>query len=253
MSPPPDRATLLRLIAFLDLTALDATDTPETVARLCAKARQPLADHPGVHCAAVCVWPNFAGEAASRLHRSGLDIACVAAAFPSGQSPLAAKRLEIEHAVAAGATEIDIPFPRGRFLAGDHGNLLAELVAMKNSCGNAHLKVILETCDLPDEASIRAACGFALRAGADFLKTSTGKGRHGATLEHTRILLEEARAWREASGKVIGVKPAGGIRTAEQAMEYLELAAPFFDELTPAVFRIGASSLLDDLLAKAGA
>jgi deoxyribose-phosphate aldolase len=194
------------------------------------------------------VWPNFAATAREALAGTPVRVACVAAAFPYSQSPLAAKTTEVESAVAAGAQEIDVAIPRGLFLSGRHDLVGAELRAIRTACVTATLKVILETCDLPDADAIRAVCRIAVDAGADFLKTSTGMGRHGATLEHTRILLEEARAGSERTGRPIGVKPAGGIRTAAHALEFLALADEFFGHATPDQFRIGASSLLDDIL-----
>lgn len=238
-----------RLIGLLDLTTLGPTDTDADVRALAARASAPITGRPDIRCAAVCVWPNFANVAADAVKGSGLEVACVAGAFPFSQAPLAVKVAEVAAAVAAGASEIDIAINRGLFLSGRHDELRAEIAAMKAACGAAHLKVILETCDLPDEAAIRTACHIALEGGADFLKTSTGKGRHGATLAHTRILLEEAAAWTKAIGKPIGVKPAGGIRTHTEASAYFELAAEFFGEVSAENFRIGASTLLDDLIA----
>lgn len=246
MTPDP---RLARLVGLLDLTTLGATDTADDVRRLAARAARPFPGRPGLHCAAVCVWPNFAATARAALADSPVRVACVAAGFPFAQSPLAAKLAEVAAAVAAGADEIDVAIPRGTFLAGDHAALAAELRAIREACGPARLKVILETCDLPGEAAIRTACRLAVAAGADFLKTSTGKGARGATPADTRILLEEARAATAATGRPIGVKPAGGIRTTDQALAYLELADEFLGTATPDNFRLGASSLLDELLA----
>jgi deoxyribose-phosphate aldolase len=242
--------TARKLIPFLDLTTLGTTDTVETVRALAARATRPVADAPDVHCAALCTWPNFAAEAARALRGSQVELACVAAAFPCSQAPLEAKLREIELTVAAGATEIDIAVPRGLILAGDHKSLADELRAMKTACGPAHLKVILETCDLGTDETIREACRIALECGADFLKTSTGMGRHGATPDHARLLFEAARDWHAATGRIIGVKPAGGIRTYADALIYHDLATTHLPEVTPATFRLGASSLLDDLLAQ---
>lgn len=238
-----------RLIGLLDLTTLGPTDTDADVKTLAARAITPVPTRPEIRCAAVCVWPNFASVATEAVKGSGLDVACVAGAFPFSQAPIAVKVAEVAAAVAAGATEIDIAINRGLFLSGRHDELRAEIAAMKAACGSAHLKVILETCDLPDEAAIHIACRIALEGGADFLKTSTGKGQRGATLAHTRILLEEATAWTKAIGKPIGVKPAGGIRTHADASAYYDLASELFGEVTPQNFRIGASTLLDELIA----
>jgi len=247
-------ANLLHLITLLDLTALSSTDNEDTIEELCQRAVDPLGyDHDLENppsCAAVCVWPNFAELAAELTEGTPVAVACVAGGFPFSQSPLAAKIAEIHHAVDAGATEIDIAINRGAFLAGELELVHDEIAAMKQACSGAHLKTILETCDLPNADAIRQAAQIALQAGTDFLKTSTGKGSGGATLNATAILLEEAAAWQRATGKAIGVKPAGGIRTATEAFEYTALA----EKLNPPViadnFRIGASSLLDDILAQ---
>jgi deoxyribose-phosphate aldolase len=239
-----------RLIGLLDLTSLGATDTAREVEALVARAVSPVPGRPDIRCAAVCVWPNFAATARRALSGSDVQLACVAGAFPFSQAPLAVKTAEIRAAVGAGATEIDIAISRGLFLAGEHDELREEIAAMKAACGPAHLKVILETCDLPDDDAIRTACQLALEGGADFLKTSTGKGRHGATLAHTRLLLEAATDWTARHGVRIGVKAAGGIRTADEAIAYHALAAEFFPAVTADHFRIGASSLLDDLVAR---
>jgi deoxyribose-phosphate aldolase len=239
------------LIPFLDLTTLGTTDSADDVRALAKRAMQPVVGDPAIHCAALCTWPNFAEVGVEALAGSPVVLACVAAAFPCSQASLDVKVREIELAVAAGAREIDIAIPRGLLLAGDTVSLRAELEAMKAACGAAHLKVILETCDLGEAGTIRTACRLALEAGADFLKTSTGMGRHGATPEHAKILFEAARDWHAETSKIIGVKPAGGIRTYADALVYHELASSHLPEVTPATFRLGASSLLDDLLAQA--
>jgi deoxyribose-phosphate aldolase len=253
-NPPPDagdasrQARLRRLVGLLDLTSLGSTDHPASVRRLCQRARWPAEAVPELHCAAVCVWPNLAAAARDALADNRVRIACVAAGFPASQSPLAVKTAEVRAAIDAGADEIDVAISRGAFLAGDHARVADELAALRRACGGATLKVILETCELPDPVAIRMASRLAIEAGADFLKTSTGKGSAGATPEHTRILFEEARTGTEAGGRVIGVKAAGGIRTAAQALDYLALADEFLGTAGPDQFRIGASSLLDDLL-----
>jgi len=241
------------LIPFLDLTTLGTCDTPAEVDAVARRAQAPLAGRPELHCAALCTWPNFAAAAARTLAGSPVKLACVAAAFPCSQAPLEIKRREIELAVAAGADEIDIAIPRGLALAGDFAALAAELRAMKAACGPARLKVILETCDLQQPALIREVCRIALECGADFLKTSTGMGRHGATPDHARLLFEAARDWHAATGQVIGVKPAGGIRRFSEALLYHQLAVEHLPVVTPDSFRLGASSLLDDLLRAPGA
>jgi len=239
---------LARLIGLLDLTTLGATDTEQEVQALAARAISPVPGRPEIRCAAVCVWPNFAGTVSRALDGSGVQTACVAGAFPFSQAPLAVKVTEVRAAVEAGATEIDIAISRGLFLSGRHDELREEIAAMKTASGIAHLKVILETCDLPGDEAIRTACRLALEGGADFLKTSTGKGKHGATLPHTRLLLEAATEWNAAYGRSVGVKAAGGIRTVEEALAYLDLAKTFFPEVTANHFRIGASTLLDSLV-----
>ena len=240
--------SISRLIGLLDLTALGATDTEEEVQALAVRAISPVPGRPEIHCAAVCVWPNFAGTVRRALEESGVETACVAGAFPFSQAPLAVKTAEVRAAVEAGATEIDIAISRGLFLSGRHDELREEIAAMKAACGSAHLKVILETCDLPNDEAIRSACRLAFEGGADFLKTSTGKGKHGATLPHTRLLLEAATEWNASQGGSVGVKAAGGIRTVEEALAYLDLAEAFFPEVTANHFRIGASTLLDSLV-----
>ena len=249
-----NHSDLLHLITLLDLTALGSTDSESTIEDLCQRAIDPLGldhdlDEPP-SCAAVCVWPNFAELAAELTEGTPVAVACVAGGFPFSQSPLAAKIAEIHHAVGGGATEIDIAINRGAFLSGELEQVHDEIAAMKQACSGAHLKTILETCDLPNPDAIRQAAQIALQAGTDFLKTSTGKGSGGATLADTAILLEEAAAWQQASGKAIGVKPAGGIRTATEAFEYTALAEKLHPPVVNENFRIGASSLLDDILAE---
>jgi deoxyribose-phosphate aldolase len=239
----------LDLIPFLDLTTLGTTDTPATVQHLARRAIAPAPERPDLQCAAVCTWPNYAGIASQILNGTPVRLACVAAAFPCSQSPLEIKVREIETAVATGAGEIDIAIHRGMALSRDFDALATELRAMKTACGHAHLKVILETCDLHDPALIRDVCQLALECGADFLKTSTGMGKHGATLSDARILFQAASDWFASTGQIVGVKPAGGIRTFTEARQYHDLALEFLPSVSPDTFRIGASSLLDDLLA----
>lgn len=243
----------LDLIPFLDLTTLGTTDTLDTVEALARRAIAPVDGRQDLHCAALCTWPNFAGGAAKLLGGTPVKLACVAAAFPCSQSPLEIKAQEIKTAVAAGADEIDIAIHRGMALSRDFGALSTELREMKRACGDAHLKVILETCDLGDPVLIRDVCQLALECGADFLKTSTGMGKHGATLDHARILFQAAGEWHATTGRSVGVKPAGGIRSFSDACAYYELALDHLPSVTSDTFRIGASSLLDDLLANASA
>ena len=200
--------------------------------------------------AAVCVYPSMVPVAAGVLAGSGVHLASVATAFPSGQAPLDVKLADTRDAVAGGADEIDMVISRGAFLAGDYGRVFDEIVAVKEAAGPAHLKVILETGELVTYDNVRRAAWLAMLAGADFVKTSTGKISPAATLPVTMLLLEAVRDWHDLTGRVVGVKPAGGIRTAKDAIKHLvlvhETAGP--EWLDPDRFRLGASSLLNDLL-----
>lgn len=239
---------LHRIISLMDLTTLSSTDTRSVVEVLCKKAVSPLPASPSLHCVAVCVWSNFAEIASTALQGSSVALACVAAAFPHCQAPLQVKIDEIRYAVDHGATEIDVTINRGDFLTGQHNKVFDELHALKLACGHAHLKVILEVCELPDVEAVGCASDIALRAGADFIKTSTGKGSSGASLDTTAIMLETVVNFTQSTGKTVGVKVAGGIRTTDQALAYLQLADRFLGIAIPQNFRIGASSLLDDIL-----
>mgnify|MGYP001388190929 FL=1 len=238
-------------ISMVDLTTLEGADTPGKVRALCAKAVRPDPADPSVpKVAAVCVYPDLAGVAAGALAGSGVAVASVATAFPSGRAPLEAKLADTRAAVAAGATEIDMVIDRGAFLAGDYLAVFEEIAEVKRACGEAHLKVILETGELATYDNVRRASWLAMRAGADFIKTSTGKVSPAATPAVTLVMLEAVRDFHAATGRRVGVKPAGGIRTTKDAIRYLvlvnEVAGP--DWLPPRHFRIGASSLLNDLL-----
>jgi len=237
-------------ISMVDLTTLEGADTPGKVRALAAKALRP--DPTDATCptaAAVCVYPDLAATARAvvgdRLH-----VASVAAAFPSGRSSLEVKLREVADATAAGADEIDMVIDRGAFLTGRVQQVFDEIVAVKQACGPAHLKVILETGELATYDNVRRASWLAMLAGADFIKTSTGKVQPAATLPVTMVMLEAVRDFRAATGRQVGVKPAGGIRSAKDAVRHLvvinEVAGP--DWLDPDWFRIGASSLLNDLL-----
>ncbi|QQL44950.1 deoxyribose-phosphate aldolase [Sulfuriroseicoccus oceanibius] len=249
-----DHTKLLQLITLLDLTTLTAVDNEDDVAMLCQRAVEPLGYDHGLEnppsCAAVCVWPVFAGLAADITEGTSVGVACVAGGFPFAQTPLTSKISEIHYAVDEGASEIDVAINRGAFLAGELEEVHDEIAAMKDACSGAHLKVILETCDLPHEDAVRQAAQIALQAGADFLKTSTGMGRAGATMADVGVLLEEAVAWEAATGRAVGVKAAGGIKSAYDALDYVELANSLHGPVSPVNFRIGASSLLDDVLAQ---
>ncbi|WP_344935428.1 deoxyribose-phosphate aldolase [Sphaerisporangium flaviroseum] len=247
-------------ISMVDLTTLEGADTAGKVRAMCAKAVQPDPGDPSVpKVAAVCVYPDLVAEAVHALGRSGVRVASVATAFPSGRSSLDVKVGDTALAVAAGADEIDMVIDRGAFLSGDYRKIFEEIVAIKAACargesaagkGDPHLKVILETGELQTYDNVRRASWLAMLAGADFIKTSTGKVSPAATLPVTLVMLEAVRDFRLQTGRMVGVKPAGGIRTTKDAIKYLvlvnETAGP--DWLDPDWFRLGASSLLNDLL-----
>ncbi|MEV8513883.1 deoxyribose-phosphate aldolase [Dactylosporangium sp. NPDC051484] len=238
-------------IRMVDLTTLEGSDTPGKVRALCAKAVRPdPADATCPSAAAICVYPAMIQVAAEALRGTGVHLASVATAFPSGQAPLSVKLADTRAAVADGADEIDMVISRGAFLAGRYAEVHDEIAAVKEACGDAHLKVILETGELATLDNVRRASWLAMLAGADFIKTSTGKVQPAATLPVTLVMLEAVRDFRAETGRIIGVKPAGGIRTAKDAIKYLvlvnETAGP--DWLDPDLFRFGASTLLNDLL-----
>jgi deoxyribose-phosphate aldolase len=236
-------------IRMVDLTTLEGADTPGKVRALCAKARRPDPTDPSCPpVAAVCIYPSMVPVAVAA--NPGTHIASVATAFPSGQAALPVKLADVADAVKAGADEIDMVINRGAFLSGRYLEVFEEIVAVKQECGPAHLKVILETGELSTYDNVRRASWLAMIAGADFIKTSTGKVSPAATPPVTLVMLEAVRDFRAATGRQVGVKPAGGIRTAKDAIKYLvlvnETAGP--DWLHPDWFRFGASSLLNDLL-----
>lgn len=238
-------------ISMMDLTTLEGKDTPGKVLSMCRKAMRPserLTDVPS--CAAVCVYPNLVPIAKRALEGSSVKVASVATAFPSGQSPLAVKLDDVRRAVGFGADEIDMVIDRGAFLRGDYGKVFDEIAATKEACGKAHLKVILETGELGTYDAIRLASAIAIEAGGDFIKTSTGKVQPAATLPVTLLMLEVIRDYQDAGWRNIGMKPAGGVRSAKQALQYLcvvqETMGP--EWLDPDLFRFGASALLNDVL-----
>ncbi|KWX02458.1 deoxyribose-phosphate aldolase [Carbonactinospora thermoautotrophica] len=238
-------------IRVIDLTTLEGQDTPGKVRALCAKARRPDPSDPSVpQVAAVCVYPDLVPVAKQHLAGTPIKVASVATAFPSGRASRQVKIADTRDAVAAGADEIDMVIDRGAFLAGRYLQVFEEIRAVKDACGDAHLKVILETGELATYDNVRRASWLAMLAGADFIKTSTGKVQSAATLPVTLVMLEAVRDFRAATGRQVGVKPAGGIRTAKDAIRYLVLVNETAGEdwLDPAWFRIGASSLLNDLL-----
>ncbi len=243
-------------ITMIDLTTLEGADTPGKVKALCAKARHPdPADATTPPVAAVCVYNDLVGIAKEALGSSGVHVAAVATAFPSGRASLPVKLADTADAVAAGADEVDMVIDRGAFLSGRYLQVHDEIAAVKRACTGAdgreaHLKVILETGELQTYDNVRRASWLAMVAGADFIKTSTGKIAPAATLPVTLVMLEAVRDFRSATGRQVGVKPAGGIRTTKDALKYLVLVNETVGEdwLDPAWFRLGASSLLNDLL-----
>jgi deoxyribose-phosphate aldolase len=238
-------------IRMVDLTTLEGQDTPGKVRALASKAMRPdPADTSCPQVAAVCVYPDMVGIAKETLGSSGVHVAAVATAFPSGRAALDIKLADTRDAVDAGADEIDMVIDRGAFLAGRYLQVFEEIVAVREACRDAHLKVIFETGELQTYDNVRRASWLAMMAGGHFIKTSTGKVQPAATLPVTLVMLEAVRDFREATGQMIGVKPAGGIRTSKDAIKYLvmvnEVAGP--DWLDPDWFRFGASTLLNDLL-----
>ena len=237
-------------ISMVDLTTLEGMDTPGKVRALCAKALRPDPTDPTTpHVAAVCVYGDMASVARESVG-DALHVAAVATAFPSGRASLDVKLTDTREAVAAGADEIDMVIDRGAFLAGHYLDVYDEIVAVKEACGTAHLKVIFETGELRTYDNVRRASWLAMLAGADFIKTSTGKVSPAATPPVTLILLEAVRDWHRVTGRYVGVKPAGGIRTTKDAIRYLVMINEVCGEawLTPDLFRFGASALLNDLL-----
>jgi deoxyribose-phosphate aldolase len=243
-------AGLKLAIAMMDLTTLEGKDTPGKVVAMCRKAMLPHERIDVPSCAAVCVYPNLVPIAKRALGGSSVKVASVATAFPSGQSPLSVKLDDVRRAVGFGADEIDMVIDRGAFLRGDYGKVFDEISKTKEACGAAHLKVILETGELGTYDAVRLASEIAIDAGADFIKTSTGKVQPAATLPVTLVMLETIRDHMDRGGRMIGMKPAGGVRTAKQALQYLcvvnETLGP--DWLDPTWFRFGASALLNDVL-----
>jgi deoxyribose-phosphate aldolase len=235
-------------ISMIDLTTLEGQDTRGKVRALCAKARRPGGGAPPV--AAVCVYPDLVEVACAGVAGSGVLVASVATAFPSGRAAREVKLADVGSAVAAGADEVDMVIDRGAFLSGRYLDVHDEIVAVKSACGDARLKVILETGELATLDNARRASWLAMLAGADFIKTSTGKVAPAATPPVTLVMLEAVRDFLGFAGRQVGVKPAGGIRTAKDAIRYLVLVNETAGEswLDPRFFRVGASSLLNDLL-----
>jgi deoxyribose-phosphate aldolase len=238
-------------VRMMDLTTLEGKDTPGKIRALCAKARRPDPTDPTIpSVAALCVYPARIRDARAGLEGSGIRVASVATGFPSGQTFVDLKVAETRQALEAGADEIDMVIDRGAFLSGDYGAVFDEVVAVKAAAGPAHLKVILETGELETLDNVRRASILAMAAGADFIKTSTGKVTPAATLPVSLVMLEAIRDFERQTGRAVGMKPAGGIRTSKEAIAYLvvlyETLGPRW--MTPERFRFGASSLLNDVL-----
>lgn len=238
-------------IGMVDLTTLEGSDTPGKVRALCSKAMRPdPADTSCPHTAAVCVYGDLVGVAKDALAGSAVKVAAVATAFPSGRASHAVRLADTAEAAAAGADEIDMVIDRGAFLAGRYLQVFEDIVGIRAACGDAHLKVIFETGELQTYDNVRRMSWLAMLAGAHFIKTSTGKIQPAATLPVTMVMVQAVRDYRAATGRQVGVKPAGGIRSSKDAIKYLvmvnEVAGP--DWLDPDWFRFGASTLLNDLL-----
>jgi deoxyribose-phosphate aldolase len=251
-------AWLLRAISCMDLTTLSGDDSAERVKRLCAKARRPLQDHLvkalgieelNLTTGAVCVYHAFVETAVKALEGSGIPVAAVSTGFPAGLSPLETRVEEIRRSVAAGASEIDIVITRAHVFNGEWNALYDEVAAFKEACGPAHMKAILGTGDLLTLRNVARASWVAMMAGSDFIKTSTGKEAVNATLPVSLVMVRAIREYAERTGMYVGYKPAGGIKTAKQSLDWLalmkdELGRPW---LEPSLFRFGASSMLADI------
>ncbi|HET7735280.1 MAG TPA: deoxyribose-phosphate aldolase [Nocardioidaceae bacterium] len=238
-------------IRMVDLTTLEGADTPGKVRALATKAMRPdPADPTCPQVAAVCVYPDLVAVAKETLGDSGVNVAAVATAFPSGRAAMDIKLADTRDAVEAGADEIDMVIDRGAFLAGHYMQVFEEIAQTREACGRAHLKVIFETGELQTYDNVRRASWLAMMAGAHFIKTSTGKVQPAATLPVTLVMLEAVRDWREQTGHMVGVKPAGGIRTSKDAIKYLVMVNEICgdDWLDPDWFRFGASTLLNEIL-----
>jgi deoxyribose-phosphate aldolase len=251
-------AWLLRAITVIDLTTLSGDDTPGNVRRLCAKARQPVrpellealgVSHLGLTTGAICVYHAYVGTAVEALRGSGIPVAAVSTGFPAGLSPLRERLAEIRASVADGATEIDTVITRAHVLRGEWEALYDEVKAMREACGDAHLKVILATGELATLTNVARASEVAMQAGADFIKTSTGKEGVNATLPFALVMSRAIRAYHERTGHLVGFKPAGGIRAAKGVLEFQYVMKEELGDrwLKPDLFRVGASALLTDI------
>ncbi|MEM7278374.1 MAG: deoxyribose-phosphate aldolase [Pseudomonadota bacterium] len=245
------RAALLMTLSMIDLTTLEGQDTPGKVRQLCQKAKHLHDTMPGLpNVAAVCVYPTMVATAKKALTGTDIQVASVATAFPSGMAPLEIKLTETRQAVEAGADEIDMVISRGAFLSGELDKVFDEIVAVKEACGEAHLKVILETGELGTLDRVRSASMLAMYAGADFIKTSTGKIQPAATMPVTLVMLQAINDYYRKTGRQVGMKPAGGISNSKLALHYLVMLKETLGDawLTPTWFRFGASSLANDVL-----
>lgn len=246
-----ERKAMSTILSCIDLTTLEGSDTSEKISTICKKARSihEIADGlPDV--AAVCFYPTFVMQAKKELEGSDVQVASVAGAFPAGQSPIEVKVQEVKFAVEEGADEIDMVISRGKMLEGDHQQVFDEIAAIKAACGKAHLKVILETGELQSLENIRKASELAINAGADFIKTSTGKIQPAATPEAFLVMADTVREYYDKTGKQIGLKPAGGVSTPEQALVYYRIVSKILGThwLHKKLFRIGASRLTDKVI-----
>ena len=249
-----DSQLTAKVFSCIDHTTLNATDSDASVEAFCRKALELQTTNyklQTIHVAAVCVYPRFVGVAKRTLEGSPVRVASVAGAFPHGQLPLHLKVEEVRYAVGEGADEVDIVLSRGALLSGEDTRVRDEVAAMKQACGRSHLKVILETGELPTTDLIKRAADLAIAGGADFIKTSTGKIAVGATPESAEAMLATVADHRQKTGRTVGFKAAGGIRTPAEALRYARLAQQTMGDhyLHPATFRIGASSLTEALLA----
>lgn len=243
--------TIEKAVSCLDLTSLSAVDTPDKIAALVAKARDPLAGRT-TEVASVCVYQPFVAQVAEGLRGTKIGIAAVAGGFPSGQMDVGIKCADIIQSIAVGATEIDVVINRSLVLTENWEALYYEVLACKDACGKATLKVILATGDLPDYTAIARASWVAMMASADFIKTSTGFEKVNATMEASYVMLRTIKEYFDLTGKKVGFKAAGGIKTANKALEYFALVEDVLGEawLDKSLFRLGASSLLDNLTSK---
>jgi deoxyribose-phosphate aldolase len=245
------RAALELAVRMMDLTTLEGQDTPGKVRQLSSKAVRPDPSNPTVpSVAAVCVYPNLVPIAKAVVAGTGVKVASVATYFPSGQAPIDLKVAETRRVIEMGADEVDMVIDRGAFLSGRHLEVFDEIRQVKEACGSVHLKVILETGELATLDNVRKASMLAMAAGADFIKTSTGKVAPAATLPVTLVMFEAIRDFHALTGQMVGMKPAGGIRTAKDAIRYLVVLHETLGRewMTPDRFRFGASSLLNDVL-----